>query len=103
MALTSEHTARIRNPDEFRANTFFARYMMSGVRAIFGKMKRTGKYTIQSYGFSTEKYSADEAKAWLKTHGIKVMYFSETADVPFEALPKLTEKQYQSAAIHGRF
>jgi len=84
----NEHSARLRNPDDFDSKTF--RRTEGGslygkikvpktIAIIWGKLKGKAKPSDppipQALRFPTKNWTADEAKKWLKTNNIKYEKF----------------------------
>ena len=74
--LPSEHSARIEAPDKYdsfrRDNDKFG----PGIHAIWGILDGPPrKAELQAIRFSADKFTADEAKAWLKEHDYKPISF----------------------------
>lgn len=67
MPYPNEHAARLKDPNGFdrirRQNDKFG----TGIHAIFGV--KDGKLTLQAIRFDSDKFTAAQAKAWLKDHG----------------------------------
>lgn len=85
----NEHAARIADPGKFekfrRDNGAFG----EGIDAIYG-ITSDGKAELQAIRFDKAKFTADEARAWLKEHGYDPIEFSPAADekaVETKALP----------------
>jgi len=73
----NEHAARIRDPEEFKEDSFRRKKLEGeeGISIIVGKLKGEDTMTTQAYRFSIENWTADEAKKWLKDHNIKYKTF----------------------------
>jgi predicted RNA-binding Zn-ribbon protein involved in translation (DUF1610 family) len=71
----NEHSARLRDPGEFkkfrRQNDKFG----DGIHAIWGQRKTDNKWELQAIRFSADRWTADAAKQWLKDHGYKPIRF----------------------------
>lgn len=82
MPMTNEHAARLRDPNDFKADSFRSKVITDGVRLIVGKLKDDdkGSMTGQSYRFKTSKFTASEAKKWLKDHNVKYIAFEPASD-----------------------
>lgn len=83
MPFANEHAARVRDPNDFLADTFRRKTLAEGVALIAGKLKSDGKngpMTAQSYRFAKDKFTPAEARAWCKDHGIKILLFEEAAE-----------------------
>jgi len=78
MPLPHEHSARLKDPSRYvrfrRENDAFG----SGIDAIWG-ITKDGRAELQAIRFDAEKFTADEAKAWLKKHGHTPIRFEEAA------------------------
>ena len=70
MPFRSEHSARLKDPDQYekfrRQNDKFD----GGIHAIFG-VTEGGKAELQAIRFDAKKFTVSEAKKWLKEHGHK--------------------------------
>lgn len=75
MPFPNEHAARIVSPEGFER--FARKNIKPGIDIILGI--KDGKSTTQSYRFKKSKFSADEAKAWLKKNNIKYISFEKAA------------------------
>ena len=79
MPYPSEHAARVRDPDDFQPDSFRRKEIAPGVSIVMGKLKGQQTMTAQSYRFNKERFTAAEAKAWLKTHDVKNISFEEAS------------------------
>ncbi|MFH1022120.1 MAG: Mu-like prophage major head subunit gpT family protein [Planctomycetota bacterium] len=74
MPFSNDHAARLRDPARYerfrRENDKFAK----GIHAIWGIL-RGGKVELQSIRFDAGKFTADEARKWLKAHHFKPILF----------------------------
>lgn len=72
----NEHAARLSDPDKYekirRQNNKFG----EGIHAIFGVLK-DGKTELQSIHFDRSKFTAEEARKWLKDNDYKPTEFEE--------------------------
>jgi hypothetical protein len=76
MPFPSEHSARIRNPDEFISDSFRRKNIASGIDIIIGKLKNgSNSMETEAYRFKKSIFTAEEAKNWLKSHNIKYISF----------------------------
>ena len=69
------HSARVKDPDLFEKSSF--RYMKlkgTSVETVMAKEKGSSSMVIQAYRFPIEKFTAAEAKEWLKEHDIKAKF-----------------------------
>lgn len=76
----NEHAARLRDPDNFIADTMRSKEIAPGIRLIMGKLTPDGAMTAQAYRFDRAKFTAAEAKAWLKEHVLKPTTFEEATE-----------------------
>ncbi len=81
MPYPNEHAARLVDPEEFdpdsfrRVNDKFG----DGIHAIFGKLKGEDSMTLQAVRFDADKFTAEEAKKWLKEHDYHPTEFEEAS------------------------
>jgi hypothetical protein len=66
----NEHAARVRDPKQFKKDSFRRKEITDGVSVIFAKMSGDGPMVIQAYRFDARKFTAQEAREWLKKHKI---------------------------------
>ena len=71
----NEHSARLSDPGDFEKDSFRRKQIAPGVSIIMGKKSGSDSMVAQSYRFSKDKFSAAEAKQWLKDHNIKYTSF----------------------------
>jgi hypothetical protein len=69
------HAARIQSPDQFEKESFRTKQLAPGIYAVMAKHGKNGSMMIQSYRFAATKFTAEQAKAWLKKHHVKDMGF----------------------------
>jgi len=76
MPYPNEHSARIRDPNDFIADSFRSKSIETGIRIIIGKLKNgDGSMVTQAYRFKSDQFTVAEAKKWLKDHDIKYISF----------------------------
>lgn len=75
------HSARIRNPGDFKEDSFRTKNIASGINIIVGRLKGKTTTTTQAYRFDKDKFTAAEAKKWLKDHDIKYLSFEAAKKV----------------------
>jgi len=81
MPLPSEHSARVRDPGDFKQDTFRRKNIDTGVDIITGKLKSGGDEMVtQTYRFKVDKFTAAEAKEWLKDNKIEYISFEPAAE-----------------------
>jgi hypothetical protein len=81
MPYPSEHSARVRDPDDFEHDSFRRKELpkskggKGGVVMIIGKLKGEDTMTVQAYRFPKDLYTVAEAKQWLKDNDIEYISF----------------------------
>lgn len=78
MPFVNEHAARVRNPGDFKPESFRRKKIKTtkgGVFIIVGRLKGKVTTTTQAYRFSIQQWTAKEAREWLKENKIKVLLF----------------------------
>jgi hypothetical protein len=95
MPYPNEHAARVINPGEFQEETFRRKEIAPGVSIIIGKLKGKDSMVTQAYRFDKSKFTADEAKAWLKKNNVTTVEFSpaETKEVKIGARHSKTDQE----------
>jgi len=88
MPYPNEHSARLRNPDDFIQDSFRRQNIEDNIDIIIGKLKGEDTMTTQSYRFKSDKFTVKQAKAWLKDHEIEYIAF-EPASENKEAVLKI--------------
>ena len=73
MPYPNEHAARVKEPGEFEKDSMRTKPLGKGVSIIIGKIGNS--MVAQSYRFSADKYTAEEAKKWLDDNKIKYESF----------------------------
>lgn len=71
MPYPNYHAARVKSPRGY--DDFAMKEIADGILAVLGI--KDGKSEIISYRFSKEKFTKEEAKRWLKEHGIEYIEF----------------------------
>lgn len=105
MPYPNEHSARLIDPNKFISDSFRRKNITKGVDIIIGKLKSgDGSMVTQAYRFDIEKFSAEEAKKWLKDHNVDYISFepakpekinNETKDENVEQEKNLKEIEYK--------
>lgn len=89
MPFPNEHAARLRNPNDFSADSFrrtaggtiYGRIKIpSSIGIIWGKLKGHNMPVPQSLRFKKDKWSTSEAKSFLKENKIKSIEFEPASD-----------------------
>jgi len=76
MPYTGEHSARVRDPGDFKQDTFRRKNIDTGVDIITGKLKSGGDEMVtQTYRFKVDKFTVKEAKQWLKDNNVEYISF----------------------------
>ena len=90
MPFPNEHSARVRQPGDFTPGSFRRKQVSPGVSIVMGRLKGETTMTAQAYRFAKTKFTADQARAWLKEHKIKFIRFEPAgeANKPFHAVCK---------------
>jgi len=79
MPYPSEHSARLRDPGDFQSNSFRRKEIAPGVSIVMGRLKGQQTMTAQSYRFDKERFTAAQAKTWLKEHDVKNISFEKAS------------------------
>jgi Transcription factor regulating root and shoot growth via Pin3 len=74
----NEHAARIHSPGQYVKFRRDNGRLGPGIDAIFG-IKKDGSTDIQAIRFDKTKYTAQQARHWLKTHKFKPIAFEPAA------------------------
>jgi hypothetical protein len=83
MPLPSEHAARIAQPLPSNLAIYARKSIAPGVSIILQKSKGAtadAPMSAQSYRFNKNQFTAEEAKAWLKKHGLKFISFEPASE-----------------------
>ncbi|NPV78249.1 MAG: hypothetical protein HPY59_17975 [Anaerolineae bacterium] len=82
MPYSNEHAARLIEPEKFDADSFrrVNDKFGEGVHAIFGKLKGEDSMTLQAIRFDAGKFTAEEARQWLKAHDYEPIAFEEAEE-----------------------
>ncbi|MCK4520975.1 MAG: hypothetical protein KAU20_00240, partial [Nanoarchaeota archaeon] len=76
MPFPNFHAARVKSPDSFQ-NIVVLKTLPNGVMIYGGRLKGETTSTAQAYRFPKSRFSAEQAKSWLKSHDIKVILFEK--------------------------
>jgi HK97 family phage prohead protease len=95
---------RVRNPGDFQEGSFRTVDISTakGIKAVMGKIKGESSMTVQSYLFDKDKWSVEEARAWVEEHKPKsaadlldeldyTLKILEDIGIPDEAKDKASE------------
>jgi phage head maturation protease len=96
----NEHAARVEKPEKYdevrRENAKFG----EGIDAIWKVIKGPPrKVELQAIRFSTDKFTADEARAWLKEHDIKYILFEPASEKAVSVEVKEVTQEFKLVAI----
>lgn len=83
----NEHAARVRDPGDFEDGSFRSKSLTAGVRIIVGKLKGEDSMTAQTYRFDKDKFTPEQAKAWLKAHKVMHKSFEQATGEKESAVP----------------
>ena len=114
MPYPNEHAARLADPGKYAKFRRKSRAFGSGIDAIYG-ITEAGDVELQTIRFAAGKFSASEAKAWLKEHDHDAIKFEratgEKADsmnvrrfdrIPFGTVNRMDDGSITSSAIITR-
>jgi len=74
-----EHSARLCDPGDFQPDSFRRKEIAPGVSIVMGRLKGQQTMTAQSYRFDKERFTAAQAKTWLKEHDVKNISFEKAS------------------------
>lgn len=74
MPYPNEHAARVLSPSSC-GDKYGRQSLGGGVSRISCRLKDGGKWVTQAYRFDKSKFTAAEARNWLKEHNIKYSTF----------------------------
>lgn len=97
MPSEKEHSARINNPDKYakirRKNDKFG----AGIHAIYGVLD-SGKTEVQAIHFDKTKFTATEARKWLKDHDYKPIEFEPAKEKSDDVVLEYKNFKFNMAA-----
>jgi len=97
MPYPNEHTARVKNPDQY--DRFARKEIAPGIDVILGI--KNGKSEVQAYRFDKNKFTPEQAKKWLKDHDVKYIAF-EPAEEKKEESKSNGKMRYFNASVGDR-
>lgn len=71
MPYPNEHSMRIADPSKFIEGSMRSKDLGSGIRIIIGKLKGENSMSTQAIRFDKGKFTFEQAKEWIKSHGYK--------------------------------
>ena len=77
MPYANEHAARLKDPDQYERFTRKNNEGGEGVDFVYGI--KEGNTELQAVRFSKEKFSPEQARAWLKEHNHSAIEFEEAS------------------------
>ncbi len=82
MPFPNEHSARLRRPGLFIRFRRSNDELGDGIDAIFGIRRRDGQEVVelQAIRFDKNKFTVDQAKAWLSDHDFRPILFEEATE-----------------------
>ena len=103
MPYPNEHAARVRDPGDFRPDSFRNKAIGSeGVRIIMGKLKGESKMIVQAYRFPKDKFTVAQAKKWLKDNDVKYISFEPASDKKEESMSGRGIRPSEAATVKSR-
>jgi len=75
MPYPNYHAARVKSPASFKSGSFRTKTLSNGIILILGRLKGESNLTVQSYRFPKDKFTASQARTWLKENKIKPILF----------------------------
>ena len=96
MPYENQHAGRVKEPGLFKTESFRSKDIAPGVRIIMGKLKGSDSMTTQTYRFDSSKFSAEEARKWLKDHNIHILSFepAESGEMKKAKFIRIQDKIY---------
>ena len=91
MPFNVEHSGRVKNPNLFVPASFRRKEITDGISIVIGKLKTdpTGSTVVQTYRFNKVKFTAEQARKWLKDHKIDTISFEAAKN-------EVTETQFKN-------
>jgi len=80
MPYPNEHSARVRDPGDFKPDSFRRKEVTDGISIVMGRLKGETSMTTQAYRFDKDKFTATEAKKWLKEHDVEYSTFEPASE-----------------------
>ena len=103
------HAARMIDPDKFQKDTMRTISIgpkTSGITAIVGRLKGESTTKVASYRFDKDKFTAKQARQWLKEHDLKPITFEEASDKginemndDIQEIKEIKEMEYKTYAF----
>ena len=87
MPYPTEHSARVKDPGAFEADSMRSKEIAPGVRIIIGHLKGETTMTTQAYRFDKEKFTPEEAKKWLKDNDVDYISFEPAEETAKASIP----------------
>ena len=82
MPYPHEHAARVEDPSKFDKNSFRRKSIADGISIIIAMKPGSDSMETQAYRFAKDKFTAEEAKKWLKDHKIEYKEFVAASGEP---------------------
>jgi|MudIll2142460700_1097286.scaffolds.fasta_scaffold675832_2 hypothetical protein len=73
MPYPNEHAVRVKDPGLFIPDSFRSKEIKPGIRIIIGKLKSGTSMVTQAYRFSSDSYTIEEVRSWLKDNNVAYM------------------------------
>jgi len=113
MPYPNQHAARLRDPDDFEADTMvtLTEQFPDGITAIAGKLTGEDSITLHAVRFDAEKWTAAEAREWMRDHPDlgEVILFEEAsgekekADEPATPEPGSVADKGMASEVRDRY
>lgn len=94
MPYPNEHAARMADPGKFKTFRRQKNKGGEGVDFIFG-VGPDGKTEIQAVRFAKSKFSAEQAKAWMKEHSMKTVLFEPASEGKTDASEEYVFEEFR--------
>lgn len=89
MPFANQHSGRIIAPSKFIKSSFRSKNIAPGIRIIIGRKRPSGRaMVVQAVRFDSRKFTAAQAKAWLRSHGYSPILFEKARNNPLERKKK---------------
>jgi len=86
MPYPNEHSARVRDPGNFQADSFRRKEVAPGISIVMGRLKGSTSMTAQAYRFDRTKFTPEEARKWLEEHDVKFISFEAASNEKMDRL-----------------
>jgi hypothetical protein len=96
----NEHAARVVEPMPQNAAIYARKNIAPGIDIILQKSRgeENAPMKVQAYRFSKSKFTAEEAKAWLKEHSIRYVSFEPASMFSQQSREEVVKRVSQELA-----